>query len=204
MPQPDLTLHEAAMQAVSIPLDYARQGRNLAWAALAGLRVFDPLAHHPRRDVVDRAAGSRFFYHAHPVTGDAAGEHGHFHLFREDHKGFSHLVALSLDGQGRPLRWFCTNQWVTGEAWRSARQWRPVLQGFDIQTRGRLAPVARWLRAMVRLYRDELHELLCERDAVVAHWTGAGHARCSLFNNREVHILCSRPISLQGKVQSLL
>lgn len=189
------------MQAVAIPLDYARQGRNLAWAALAGCRVFAPLAHHPRRDVVDRSSGTRFFYHAHPVGDDALPEHGHFHLFREDDRGCSHLAALSLDGQGRPLRWFCTNQWVTGEVWRSARFWRAGIEGFEIQTRGRLTPVARWLGAMVRLYRDELQELLRERDAVVAR---LAPSRRSLFNNRQMHILCSRPISLQSKVQSLL
>ena len=192
------------MLAVSIPLDYARQGRSLAWAALAGREVFQTLAHHPRRDVVDRVSGARFFYHAHPVGDDSLQEHGHFHLFREGGQGFSHLAALSLDGQGRPLRWFCTNQWVTGERWQPASRWRAGLEGFDVRTRGRLAPVARWLVAMVRLYRDELLALLHERDAVVSRLADGRRARRALFEDRQMHILCSRPVSLQGKVQSLL
>ena len=192
------------MLAVSIPLDYARQGRNLAWAALAGSRRFEPLVHHPRRDVVDPAAGSRFFYHAHEVAGDAMTEHGHFHLFHQQAQGFSHLAALSLDAQGRPLRWFCTNQWVTGESWRSAGRWVQAVQGFSLQTRGRLAPVARWLEAMVALYADELLALLHERDAVVARARAQFSSRQACFKHRQMHILCSQPISLQGKVQSLL
>ena len=194
------TLQEAAWLAVSIPLDYAQRGSNLAWAALAGRPVFQPLEHHPRRDVVDRASGTRFFYHAHPVPGDAVQEHGHFHLFHEDASGFSHLAALSLDAQGRPLRWFCTNQWVTGERWRPARRWNAALRGFQLQTHGRLAPVARWLNAMVTLYSEELDALLHERDGCLAR---AGGSR-AVFNNRQMHILCSEPISLQGKVQDLL
>lgn len=192
------------MRAVSIPLDYVQRGSSLAWAALAGRQRFELLAHHPKRDVVDRAGGTRFFYHAHPVADDPLQEHGHFHLFHEDARGFSHLAALSLDGQGRPIRWFCTNQWVTGERWRPASHWRVLVQGFSLQTRGRLAPVARWLEAMVNLYRNELLGLLHERDAIVARMTGSARDREKFFNNRQVHILCSQPISLQGKVQDLL
>jgi len=192
------------MLAVSIPLTYAQRGRNLAWAALAGRGAFEPLAHHPRRDVVDRSAGTRFFYHAHPVTADVLQEHGHFHLFHEDRHGFSHLAGLSLDAQGRPLRWFCTNQWVTGEHWRPASRWRSVIRDFGVQTQGRLAPVARWLQAMVSLYRDELLALLQERDAWVAKTAPSAAQQRALFDNRQMHILCSLPISLQSKVNCLL
>ena len=192
------------MAAVSIPLRYAQQGSSLAHAALAGHQVFETLAHHPRRDVVDRASGTRFFYHAHPVAGDALQEHGHFHLFHENEAGFSHLSALSIDAQGRPLRWFCTNQWVTGERWCAASRWPARVRGFRIRTRGRLAPVAQWLQAMVCLHADELMALLHERDALVSRAAASARERRDLFNNRQMHILCSRPISLQDKVQALL
>jgi hypothetical protein len=57
---------------------------------------------------------------------------------------------------------------------------------------------------MVRLYREELLALLHERDAVVARAGSMRRSREVLFNNRQLHILSSLPISLQGKVQSLL
>lgn len=192
------------MLVVSISLDYAQRGRSLAWAALAGRASFEPLVHHPRHDVVDRASGTRFFYHAHNVVGDVVQEHGHFHLFHEDVRGCSHLAALSIDAQGRPLRWFCTNQWVTGERWRPAKSWPAALRGFTLQAQGRLAPLARWLSAMVTLYREELQALLQERDARVDRAARSPAERKHFFNNRQVHILCSQPISLQAKVSSLL
>lgn len=67
-----------------------------------------------------------------------------------------------------------------------------------------MAPVARWLDAMVSLYRQELLALLHERDAVVARVASTPAERRAFFNNRQLHILCSQPISLQGKVHSLL
>lgn len=73
-----------------------------------------------------------------------------------------------------------------------------------MQTRGRMAPVACWLTAMVTLYRDDLLILLQERDALLARQCETPKQRQIFFNNRQVHILCSQPISLQSKVQNLL
>ena len=153
---------------------------------------------------MDKVSRTRFFYHAHPVHGETFQEHGHFHLFHEDDSGFGHLVALSLSDMGLPLRWFCTNQWVTGESWRPATRWEHGLHDFRIQTNGRLSPVANWLSAMVQLYRDELVALLHLRDAVVKDKAGNDAEREALFNDRQIHVLCSEPIDLQSKVQSLL
>jgi len=199
-----LTLQEAAWRAVTIPVDYAQQGRSLAWAALAGRRVFESGVHHPRRDVVDRAHGTRFFYHAHAVSGESAVEHGHFHLFEEHAQGFSHLAALSLDAQGRPLRWFCTNRWVTGEHWQPATRWAARVTRFGLRSRGRMAPVARWLEAMVHLYREELLGLLRERDALLKHVAHNAREREAFFENRQRHILSSHSIALDRKLRSLL
>ena len=192
------------MSAVSIPLRYASRGSSLPLAALAGQKVFHTMVHHPRRDVVDRSSGTRFFYHAHNIAGEMLPEHGHFHLFHEGQGRFSHLAALSLDAGGRPLRWFCTNQWVTGEHWRAAARWSATIRGFQLGTKGRLAPVAQWLQAMVALYADELIALLHERDALLKLKVKTARERQLFFNDRRIHILCSQPIFLQDKVQSLL
>ena len=192
------------MLAMTVPLQYAQRGSHLALAALAGRRRFEPLVHHPRRDVRDPEHGTRFYYHAHALPGDSPKEHGHFHLFHEQARGFIHLAALSLDAQGRPLRWFCTNQWVTGEHWRSARAWAGTVGQFRLQTQGRMAPVARWLEAMVQLYGEELLALLQTRDAVVQGLASSASQRRRLFADRQHHILCSLPVSLQDKVSRLL
>jgi len=153
----------AAQTAVDVPLAYAQRGGHLATAALAGAATFTEMVHYPRRDVVDAKAGTRFYYHAHRHDG---AEHGHFHLFHAGpgQAGFSHLAALSLNTHGWPTKWFTTNEWVTGETWLPAHQMAPLLQHFSIRCMGRLAPVARWLTAMVHLYGPELQQLLVQRD----------------------------------------
>ena len=112
-------------------------------------------------------AGTRFYYHAHR---HGVPEHGHFHLFVHGPKAgdFMHLAALSLDHHGQPMRWFSTNRWVTAGRWRPAGEMRAALRRFEVRTHGRLAPVANWLTAMVRLFNEDLAELLRERDVLMA------------------------------------
>lgn len=168
----ELTASQAAAAsiALTVPLRYARAGSSLAWAALAGARRFEEFAHHPRNDVVDPAHGTRFYYHAHDSHRWHEAEHGHFHLFAEGEAldGFLHLAALSIDSRGQPQRWFTTNGWVTGERWRPAEAAIDAVHRFEIRTGGRLAPVARWLTAMVRLFSSDLQALLRARDARLA------------------------------------
>lgn len=195
---------QAAMNALGIPLDYLARGSHLGLAALAGQREFVDMAHHPRRDAIDRASGTRFYYHAHAVQGERLPEHGHFHLFHENAEGFSHLAALSMDAQGNPRAWMLTNQWVTGERWLSAADWRPLLPSFQIYVRGRLALVARWLSAMVQLYQRELLALLAERDAWLARECAAGRSPQEVWNDRQVHVVCQQPLALGEHVAQWL
>lgn len=200
----ELSLSHAAEVAVAVPLRYAAAGRSLAWAALAGTRRFEPLRHHPRRDVVDRQRRTRFYYHAHGDRRWTEPEHGHFHLFRDgggagDH---THLAALSLDAQGLPLRWFAPNGWVTGEAWRPAAQVGQALDGFEVQTAGPLAPVARWLGAMVALFRSELVQMLQARDAELQRLVGAG-SREAVWADRRHEVLASCSAQLPQRLSHI-
>ena len=198
-------LHASAQIALAVPLRYAQAGSSLAYAALAGARAFEVLRHYPARDVVDADAGTRFYYHAHRLDEP---EHGHFHLFvhGEQPGEFMHLAALSLDVNGQPLRWFTTNRWVTGEHWRSAAQLLPRLKRWQVQTGGRLAPVARWLSAMVTLYRDELVQLLHARDARLApRFQGRSRAgREAVFEDRSLDVISECPALLAPKIAQLV
>lgn len=199
------SLHASAQTALAVPLHYTRAGSSLARAALAGARDFEVLRHYPERDVVDPSAGTRFYYHAHRLD-DA--EHGHFHLFSHGRQAgdFMHLAALSLDVHGQPQRWFTTNRWVTGERWRPAEQVLPRLIGWKVQTGGRLAPVARWLSAMVALYTDELACLLQERDARMAPLL-QGRSRAekeTVFEDRSLDLLSECPAQLAPKISQLV
>jgi hypothetical protein len=160
---------EAATELVAIQARLADQGLGMAQAALAGARHVESLRHYPRRDVIDAGNRSQFYYHLHGSSRCPAQEHGHFHLFTRHPDGaFSHLAGLSLDDHGWPIRWFTTNRWVTGETWRPAAALERDIDRFAPRTQGRLAPVARWLGAMVLLHRNSLKALLRRRDAVVS------------------------------------
>lgn len=198
------SLHASAQTALAVPLRYAQAGTSLAHAALAGARHFEVLRHYPERDVVDTAAGTRFYYHAHRLNDP---EHGHFHLFVHGHRPgeFMHLAALSLDVNGQPVRWFTTNRWVTGEHWRPAVQLLPALRRWRVQTGGRLAPVAHWLSAMVALYAQELVQLLRERDLRMAPlFQGRSRAETeAVFEDRSLDVISTCPALLAPKILQL-
>jgi hypothetical protein len=71
---------------------------------------------------------------------------------------------------------------------RALGRFRPV-------TRGRLAPVARWLGAMVHLHADLLARLAVERDAVIARLTRHVDVE-TLFEDHRRDVLSRRRIDL--------
>lgn len=167
--------------------------------------------HYPPDDVVNGAAGSRFFYHCHPPAERGTGEHGHFHLFLaksampgiaipmiapravlsdEPRADVVHIGALAISTEGLPLWWFTTNRWVTDEWLYPAAAVIGELARFDLRGPDGDPLVNDWLTAMVGLCRGDLAELLKQRDAALkaADITG---------ENRSVEITSSMPISLE-------
>lgn len=71
-----------------------------------------------------------------------------------------------------------------------------LVAGFSLRAQGPLAPVARWLTAMVRLYDGEIIELLHERDRRV----GGGGAS---LQDRSLHITSERAVSLPDRLERL-
>lgn len=195
-----MSASEAVQDMLAVHAHYAQRGQSLAWAALAGVKEFVRWAHHPREDVDDATNGTRFFYHAHEPSEMLAGEHGHFHVFArwgsvQSHR-YAHVVGISIDGRGTPLRLFTTNQWVTGEDWRGAGQIGPCLSRFGVQTQGRLAPVARWISAMVRFYAKTIAALLHERDALLqAHAQRHQQTFNQARADRTLHIVSERRLT---------
>jgi hypothetical protein len=197
-------LHDAAQQLIEAQTGRARRGMGMAQAALAGAHVFRPLQHYPAGDVRDAHGAGQFYYHAHTRQQDSAGEHGHFHLFcnRRPQAPARHLVALSLDARGWPLRWFCTNRWVTGGPWTHAADTLTALRRFRPVARGRLAPVARWLAALVQVYEADLGLLLQARDQALAR-LGQERGRFEVWEDRRLDVLAEWPIALAERLQAL-
>jgi hypothetical protein len=112
------------------------------------------------------------------------------------------LAALSLNHQGQATHWFTTNQWVTGERWAPAEHVVAALASFEVHTRGRLAPVAKWLTAMVRLFQPQLEALAHERDRVMAHHTRHKRAE-TVWANRNIDVLSTTSADLHQRIQQL-
>lgn len=175
----------------------AERGTNLGVAALAGSKSFIEWQHYPINDAVDALHDTEFYYHAHAKSERLTNEHGHFHVFVRTQAGrrFHHLIGISLDTRGVPIRLFLTNQWVTGESWIDSKKMLPLLARFECAVRGRMAPVSRWITGMVQIYGQEIAALHRDRDQWHADHCWQGDRRGHLLNRRW-HIVTQKKIDL--------
>ena len=75
---------------------------------------------------------------------------------------------------------------------------------FDVRprARGRLAPVADWLDAMLRLYARPLATLIRRRDAVIAR-RAARTDRAAVFEDRTLDVVTECAVDLPADLQRL-
>jgi hypothetical protein len=106
----------------------------------------------------------------------------------------SHLVAISLDPRGEPVRLFTTNRWVTGETWYRADDVIAMLDRFAIAAADPSALRDRWLVAVMRLFRPQIAALLRQRDATVMAWRQ--RRRTAVFEDPRLEITSSVEIDL--------
>ncbi len=196
-------------------------GLNIVGEVLRGQGEFVELAHYPSDDVFDADSHGQYYYHAH--RGDEL-EHGHFHLFLRaggmpsssrpidyalisepwpaGDEAICHLIAISMDAWGYPTGLFCTNRWVTAEAWYPAEQVIAMLDRFAIEHAFPNWAVNRWLTAMIRLYRPHIEQLIRRRDRVVADWQQKKPER-DVFEERDLDVTSYLPIAVSSLVQQL-
>jgi uncharacterized protein DUF6969 len=113
----------------------------------------------------------------------------------------SHLVAIVVDCQGRPVRLFTTNRWVTGETWYPADDVIRMLDRFEIAEVGPSQTLNQWLGAVFRLFRPQIAELLRLRDQTVMAWRR--RRRTHVFDDPALEITSSLDISLDAQLAFL-
>lgn len=202
-------------------------GGNIVGEVLRGHGAFCDWEHYPPGDVYDDETHAQYYYHAHPGAWRFA-EHGHFHTFLrppgmppgvrpagsadDDAQARggtgcdgapSHLVAISMDDAGYPLRLFTTNRWVTGEAWYAADDVIRMLDRFVVDLAYPSLPVNIWITAMLRLFRPEIEVLIRERDAALEASAAAGAGR-SAHEDRDVEILSSLEVSVEERLEGVI
>jgi hypothetical protein len=214
---------EAGREAVNCHRVLAKSGDNIVGELLKGHETFFEWDHYPSGDVYDRDSHSQYYYHAHPQE-ERIGEHGHFHTFLRP-KGMpddirpariegaempedlddwlSHLIGISMDKHGIPIRLFTTNRWVTGEVWYEAADVCRMLDLFEIDLAPPSWPVNCWLTAMVRLFRPQIEALIHERDVGVARWAEKNETD-DVYEDRRFEIVSSVDISIDDQVAALV
>ena len=185
----------------------ANTGDNIVGELLRDVETFYEWNHYPDGDVYDPTSQAQYYYHAHPQE-LRGGEHGHFHTFMRplgmpkgvapapvadfappegENDALSHLIGISMDRYGVPIRLFTTNRWVTGETWYVATDVERMLDGFVIDHARPSWPVNRWVSGMVCLFRPQIAALLHARDAVVAAWV-EGHPDGNVYEDRDLEV----------------
>lgn len=162
--------------------DLRGDGTSIVGEVLKGQGSFLEWDHYPAGDVYDLESHSQYYYHAHPPERRAnlwGAEHGHFHTFlrpeglpksRGETSPPIHLMAISMDNHGRPIRLFATNRWVTGETWRPADDVIACLDRFAMSCVLPSRAVNVWITDMLRLFRPQVETLLHRRDAAIEAW----------------------------------
>ena len=179
-------------------------GRTLNQAALCGAKDFIEWQHYPNNDMVDEQSGYEFYYHAHSADEMPNGEHGHFHVIKRHAKSFHHLIGIALDQKGLPTRLFTTNQWVTGEEMAESKLVIKSIKGFDMAIKGRMAPVGKWINALMQLFFAEIEALIKDRDQKIARLVADKGNRELVLSSREHHVLTECKIDLMGRLSENL
>lgn len=196
----------------------AKSGSNVVAEVLRGQGTFYEFDHYPAGDVYDPESHSQYYYHSH-----REGEHGHFHTFLRE-KGMpedcrpvpqseadfmterddklSHLIAISMNRAGFPIRLFTTNRWITADNWYTADDVTKMLNRFEMDLAWPSWPVNIWVTAMLRLFRPQIEELVRERDAAVANWQKK-HPDTDAFEDRGCDITSVRKISVAAQIKRI-
>lgn len=198
---------------------FQKAGDNVVGEVLRGQGTFTEWNHYPDGDVYDPESHAQYYYHAHPPEGRSQKEHGHFHLFLRakgmprgmrpvpgqaipKDGGLAHLVAISMDRYGLPIRLFTTNRWVTGDVWYRADDVIEMLDLFVVEVVRPNLAVNRWISAMVQLFYPQVVALLEARDASLGAWRKA-HPAVDVFEDRGLEITSFVDISVDQQIARL-
>lgn len=197
-------------------------GDNVVGELLRDSASFYEWNHYPEGDVFDPRSNAQYYYHAHPKD-DRSGEHGHFHTFLRpkgmppgiepapvpnyqapegENDALSHLVAVSCDKQGDPIKLFTTNRWVTGEVWYKAVDVIRMLDYFQIDHVRPSWAVNIWITNMLILFRPQIRALIVERDIVVDNWAAENNS-ADVYEDRELEVTAECTISVEGQIAAI-
>jgi len=193
----------------ALRLRYPRQGvlGPIGVDRLKHQRLRDERCHFPELDLKSQSASSLCFFHRH---GASRHEAGHFHFFQQHLPTDVHLIALALNWQGKPLRLFSVNRWVTGETWLPWQQTWRHFKGWRIRREARrreawqncrtlattaqeLEMVGLWLECMLTILAPEIRHCLRARDQCLSDWVDRKPG-INLLEDKSLEVLSEQAI----------
>ena len=200
----------------------ARTRDNVVGEILRHQGTFFEWDHYPKGDVYDDVSHAQFFYHTHPGSARDI-EHGHFHTFVRA-KGMpthvkparrkamacspcgddalSHIIGISMDPHGTPLRLFTVNRWVTGETWYNAADVCELIDRFEVDHTQPSWATNRWITAMIQLFWPQAMALVRARDSTIAKWQRANPG-ADVLEDRRLEITSQIAISVADQVAAV-
>ena len=224
LPRADLLAMQKAADDMIAVLEQAAAEQKHILIDVLNSTTPDPFTlwqHYPPGDVHDREKGALWFYHAHSDDPESRpwSEHGHFHLFvwtehvQEgvepialppepdfENGGLCHLVAISFDNTGTPMRIFTVNRWVAMEWQYPAEEVIRLLDFFDIDNE-EYALTSRWLVAALKVFRPQIEWSLRERDRVIEKLREKDPEGFS--EDEDVEVLSSFPFDLGAQIDAI-
>ncbi|MEX3010133.1 hypothetical protein [Hoeflea sp. TYP-13] len=224
LPREDLlSMQRAADDMIGVLEEAAAQQKHVLIDVLNSTAPdsFTQWQHYPPGDVHDREKGALWFYHAHSEDPESRpwNEHGHFHLFvysehvqegvepialppKPDFEngGLCHLVAISFNNAGTPMRIFTVNRWVAMEWQYPAEEVIRLLDCFDLDNED-YALTTKWLVAALKLFRPQIEWSLRERDKAIEKLREEDPEGFS--ENEDVEVLSSFPFDLGLQIEAI-
>ncbi|MBL4908325.1 MAG: hypothetical protein JKX94_12795 [Sneathiella sp.] len=210
---------EAGRQVLNCYRVLAKSSDNIIGEVIKGHGTFYEMDHYPPGDIFDPESHSQYYYHSH-----RGGEHGHFHTFiRSDgmletikpikdqsHQDFmderdddlTHLIGISMDAKGFPLKLFTTNRWVTAENWYTAEDVISLIDQFEIDLVPPSWPVNVWMTGFIQLFKPVIKTLILERDETIAAWAEKYPER-DVFEDRELEITSAATLDVEAYLQNI-
>ena len=217
----------AAASVRDIQHNLALSGSNVVAEVLRDAPDFYEWDHYPAGDVYDPVSHSQFYYHAHaPADQDnvRADEHGHFHTFMRPpgfppevgqpidpdglpaicpSDGLTHLIAISINFSGDPIRLFTTNRWVTDETWYPAADVKRILPHFNVSHDGPCSQTSAWISNLLMMYGPLIELLMDGRDHAVQA-QAANQPIQNVWSDQSLEVTSVADISLQKDIDAIL
>lgn len=232
---PDFTLpqlskwHKAKMLRSATQILEAQQqmtgnkNKNILHYTLQKKRRHKSFDHYPKDDRIDHSTGAQYFYHCHRENFESM-EHGHFHCFmrykhipkhikpdypadvaNHSHPPMAHLVAISMNRYGQPIRLFTVNQWVTSEIWYDAKHVAGFLKRYKmtVENDPYWRVLDQWVAGMLHLFTPQIIWLHTVRDLVIEKHN-EGKSPHAAFEDRELEELSSIPLDFTKQIEWVL